>query len=157
LLPNKPFRFVLALLIAGLTSACGVSFSDDFDGTELFKGIRLEGERAIDSELVVTVTVNQAYVMPVRVACMYEDGYRLTDDQLKMDFSERAVRVGEEVLDPAPQGTHPGDDVERRDLSFRFRVPEPGDYFLACFTPHAPDNGLSLSFEIPPRDAAAAP
>jgi hypothetical protein len=152
-----PFSIILSLLLGGLLAGCGVSFSDDFDGTELFKAIRLDGERAVEAELVVTVTVSQGYVVPVRIACMYEDGFRLTDDQLKMDFSERAIVVGDEVLDPAPKGTHPDDEREEQDVSFRFRVREPGDYFLACFTPHAPDNGLSLSFEIPPPVARRRP
>ena len=99
------------------------------------------------SELAVTIVVNQAYPVPVRIACYYEDGDKLSDDQLKLTFQERATLVGEKVLDPAP-GHSPQDDVEDEELTFRFRVEEPGDYFVACLTPSAAENGLGLQFDI---------
>jgi hypothetical protein len=139
-----------------LACGCGVRFRDDFDGTELFKSIVLQGERVAGATLEVTVGLNQAYPVPVHVACFYEDGSKLTDDQLKLAFHERATPIGEEVLPPV-SGRDPGDEVERREVSFRFRVDEPGDYFVACLTPAAPDNGLGRSFTISESASGSAP
>jgi hypothetical protein len=145
--PMRPAVLAPLCLLVLLLTGCGVSFSEDFDGTELFKSIRLEGELETDAELTVTVSVNQGYPVPVHVACYYEDGSKLTDDQLKLAFQERATRIGDEVLLPAA-GATPGDDVERRELSFHFRIGQPGEYFLACLTPAAPENGLGRAFTI---------
>jgi hypothetical protein len=145
------FRFrLLALPIALLSlTACGIEFSSSFEGTELFKSIQLTGERRVGAELTITVMVNPVYPTPVHIGCYYEDDERLTNDQAKLDFADRAMKVGETVLEPAHDRT-PADDAERIPLSFRFVVNEPGDYFIACLTPAAPDNGLGVSFEIPP-------
>jgi hypothetical protein len=138
------------------STACGVQFREDFDGTELFKAIDLQGERIPGSVLEVSVSVNSVYPVPVQVACFYEDGSKLTDDQYKLAFHERATSIGDEVL-PATIGRKPGDDVERRQLRFSFRVDEPGDYFVACLTPAAPDNGLGRSFTISEAPTGSAP
>lgn len=130
-------------------------FSESFNGTELFKAIELQGERVVGSTLELTVSLNPAYPVPVQIACYYEDGSKLTDDQHKLAFQERATPIGEEVLRPAT-GRRPGDDVERRQLTFRFKVEEPGDYFLACLTPAAPENGLGRLFTISEESAGSA-
>ncbi len=148
-------RFVPVLLLATVllaSTACGVAFRDSFDGTELFRGIDLAGERVVGSDLTVTLTVNPAYPVPVRIACYYEDSSKLTDDQLKLTFEERATRVGEAVLPPAV-GHRPSEKLEPQRLSFHFSVPQPGSYFLACNTPAAADNGLSRSFKITERSS----
>ena len=129
-------------------------FSESFDGTELFKGLSLKGEMVTGQPLELALTVNQAYPIPVHVACYYEDGSKLTDDQYKLAFEQRAQPIGDEVL-PAATGRSPGDKVERRELTFRFSVPEPGDYFLACLTPAAPENGLGRMFTIRDPDRPA--
>ncbi|MND09878.1 hypothetical protein D3C83_335400 [compost metagenome] len=58
------------------------------------------------------------------------------------------------MLDPVP-GHKPDDDVEDEELTFRFTVDEPGDYFVACITPSAAENGLGVQFDI--VDAANGP
>ena len=100
------------------------------------------------SELTLTVSVTRVYPVPVRVACFYEDDARLTADQEKLAFAERAAKIGETVLAPAVDRDPTDKEVLVEKLTFRFSVPEPGDYFLACLTPAAADNGLGLSFEI---------
>lgn len=136
----------LAVLIPALT-ACGVSFNDGAYGTELFYSLDLAGERTVNSELTLDVVVTQSYPAPVRIACYYENGDKLTDDEVKRPFEERAKPIGAAVL--LPESTaKPGDDAEKQRLTFRFSIPEAGDYFLACLTPASPENGLGLLFTI---------
>lgn len=138
----------MALLVALLVSACGVSFSEDYDGTETFKGISLAGERTEGSTLTVNLTITNGYPIPVRIACYWEDPDAVTDDQEKLTFQERARKIGETVL-PAQPGRRPDDeDLPREALSFSFVAPPPGLYFLACLTPAAADNGLGMTFRI---------
>ncbi len=140
-------RLLLApLALFGLT-ACGVEFSSTFEGTEIFKGISLTGERTTGSELTVTLTLNPSYPVPVRIACYYEDDDTLTDDQEKLAFHDRAIPAGSTVIEPSPNAT-PGEELERRELSFTFVVEQPGEYFIACLTPAAPENGLGVDFTI---------
>ena len=135
------------MILLGLAlTACGVSFSETFDGTELFKSLSLTGDRTAGSELTVTVMVTQTYRVPVEVACFYEDPNNLSDDDYHVAFQERAQRVGETVLPPAT--TTDRKSIERQPVSFTFSVRKPGDYFLACLTPAAPDNGLGVNFTI---------
>ena len=134
---------MLSLAVLPLTlTACGVSFHETFDGTETFKSISLAGDRSVGNELTLTVTVAQTYPVPVEIACFYEDKDHLTDDDERVAFQERARRIGETVLPPAT--LPPG----RQLLTFDFSVTEPGNYFLACMTPAAADNGLGLLFTI---------
>jgi hypothetical protein len=148
-------------------AACGVTFSEDFEGTELFKSISLGdtppgGSQGGNSsctrqagvwecsgvdQLTVSFEVTNGYPVLIQVACFYEEPDALTDDQLKVAFHERATRVGEKVLMPV-EGRRPDDDVPRELLSFTFDAPPPGEYFLACLTPAAPDNGLGLGFRM---------
>ena len=140
---------VLLPLLLVLATGCGVSFSDGFDGTELFKDIDLAGERSVGSELTLTVSVAPVYAVPVRIACFYEDADELTDDEVRLAFEERATKIGEAVLPPAAdRRPDEGDAVPTEELRFRFAVHEPGHYFLACLTPAAADNGYGLRFEI---------
>jgi hypothetical protein len=140
--------------VAILASACGLRFSDDFEGTELFKSLTLEGERVTGAELQLLLVLNPSYPVPLRIACFYEDGDQLTDDQLKLSFEERATQISDVILGPA-LGRRPDDEVEPLEMTVRFRVPEPGDYFVACLTPAAPDNGLGLSFAITDPEPAS--
>lgn len=128
-------------------SACGVAFSDDFDGTELFKGISLSGERVPGAELTVHLRINNGYPVPVRIGCYYEDPKTVTKEQEELAFNERATLIGETVL-PAQEGRRPDKKYPGQELSFSFAAPEAGSYFLACFTPAAKDNGLGLNFKI---------
>jgi hypothetical protein len=143
-------RLLLVVLLLPLLTACGVSFSDTFDGTEMFKTISLAGERSANAQLTVVVTVTQTYPVPVELACYYESGDKLSDDEYRVAFQERAKRIGEVTLPPYVP------PLQRQPVSFDFSVPEPGNYFLACLTPAAPDNGLGLSFKIEDRPRAGA-
>jgi hypothetical protein len=135
-------------LLLVLLPACGVSFGESFDGTEMFKAISLAGDRSPGAELTLTVTVIQSNPVPVQITCVYEDSNNLTDDDYRVAFHERASRIGSVVL---PAGS---EEAKREAISFTFSVPEPGDYFLACLTPAAAENGLGLSFTI--KDGAAS-
>ena len=138
-----------------LLPACGVQLGGGSDGTELFKDLELEGDRFANRELILALEVNQAYPVPVRVACYYEDRENLTEDQEKVAFQERATPIGERIL-PASDAESPGDDVPRETLRFAFSVPEPGTYFAACLTPAAPENGIGLEFDLRPAIDAVA-
>ena len=134
--------------------ACGIVFSSDFEGTEVFRELVLDGDAlvdgkfAVDSPIAVTLTAKRAYPVPVAVSCRYED-VDITDDQRRLAFNERALSVFDTVLDANP-GQQPGDDesVEDQVFRFEFAVTEPGDYFIACFTVAAPENGIGRGFTV---------
>jgi len=135
--------------------ACGIQFGGSFDGTELFKDLEIEGDRFANRPLIIAVEVNQSYSVPVRVACYYEDRENLTEDEEKVAFHERAVLIGDRVLEPSG-AEEPADDVARETLRFPFSVPEPGSYFAACLTPASPENGIGTDFELRPAIDAVA-
>ena len=145
--PHVPSRLLLApLALIGLT-ACGITFSNSFDGTEMFKAIELTGDQRPGSELTVRLEIEQSYPVPVEIACFYEDDNLVSEGMQKLPFHERARPAGATVLEAA-RDTTPGADARRQELGFRFPSPEPGKYFIACLTPVAPQNGLGVSFEI---------
>lgn len=150
LLPKPKAAAVLSLLLLLCLPACGVKFSEDFDGTELFKSIVLEGDRSPGAQLTLRLGVAQGYPVPVRFMCIYEDEDRLTEDQNRVSFFERAVVVAEEIVPPAEARTPADEGIPRREYVFSFRAPGEGSYFLACFTPAAEDNGISLTFRVRP-------
>ena len=149
MLPLRPLVLALPIVLASLLShACGVTLHEKFDGTEVFKTISLSGDRTPGSQLTVHLQVTDGYPLPIHIACYYEDPNHLTDDQEKLAFAERARLIGETVLDGQP-GRKPGDKhLPRQTLSFDFTAPPPGDYFLACLTPAAADNGLGMNFKV---------
>jgi hypothetical protein len=152
----EPFaRRLLILLALLLLPACGVSFVSSFNGTELFKKLELQGDLYANRELILVLDVNQAYPVPVRVACYYEDRENLTDEDKKVAFQERATLIGERVLPPSDTES-PGDDVTRQTLRFTFAIPDAGKYFAACLTPAAPENGIGVSFQLRPAIDAVA-
>jgi hypothetical protein len=118
----------------------------------------LEGDLFANRELVLVLEVNQAYTVPVRVACYYEDRQNLSDDDKKVAFQERAILIGERVLEAADPTTvqSPDDDVPRETLRFAFSVPEAGRYFAACLTPASPENGIGTDFQLRPAIDAVA-
>jgi hypothetical protein len=139
-------RLVLLALLLALP-ACGVSFRSEFKGTEVFKSISVSGERKVGSELTLNLEVAQPYPVPVQVTCYFENEDDLTDDQKMVAFQERAAKVGETVL-PANVGSNPQDKVDKQKLTFTFTPKTAGDYFVACVTPGAPDNGYGTSFSV---------
>jgi hypothetical protein len=147
LLPRSALQRLLILAAVLLLPACGVQFGAASDDTELFKDLDLVGDRFANRELVLALEVNQAYPVPVRVACYYEDRENLTEDEEKVAFEERATLIGERVL-PASGADAPEDEVPRETLQFAFSVPEPGTYFAACLTPASPENGIGLEFDL---------
>jgi hypothetical protein len=155
LLPEISLRRLLILFAVLLLPACGVRFDASFDGTELLKDIDLEGDLFANRELVLVLEVNQAYAVPVRIACYYEDRENLTDEEKEVPFHERATPIGERLLQ-ASDAESPGDDVRRETLRLAFSVPEPGTYFAACLTPASPENGIGVEFELRPAIDAVA-
>ena len=111
----------------------------------------ISGTRTVGNPLTVTLTLTQAYPVAVRIACYYDLSDRdLTDDEKSLPFEERANKVGEATLPPAPEH-RPDDEVEETRMDFSFSIPEPGRYFLACLTPSSPDNGISSTVTIRER------
>ena len=151
---NARIHLAVTLLLLLALPACGVVFSSDFEGTEVFREFTLDSDEAIAGEfpvgatMEVTLTVNQAYPVPVAVSCRYEN-VDITDDERHVAFHERALSVFETVLEANP-GHHPGDDedIEDETFEFGFAAPEPGDYFIACFVVSAPENGIGRGFTI---------
>src|SRR5690606_38353049 len=140
--PRRRRLLALVLLCLALP-ACGVAFSFEFDGTEVFRDLELEGDMQPGTPIAVTLTVRQPYPVPLAISCRYENT-DLTDDQRKVIFAERAIPVYDTVLPPAPESRLGEDaedppDIEHR---FEFAVEEPGEYFIACFTVAAPEHGI---------------
>jgi hypothetical protein len=141
----------LALLLLSLP-ACGIVFSAGDVGTEVFREFQLTGEKTAGgyfpagSEIAVTLTVNQAYPVPIAVSCRYEN-VDITDDERRVAFNERTSSVFETVL-PGNPGHEPGEHegVQDEVFEFAFEAPEPGDYFIACFVVAAPENGIGRGF-----------
>ena len=152
--PSEPLSLIfLTLLLLGIAPACGVRFDNNPEGPRLVSAMELEGDLNAGAPLVLKVTVNQSYGVPLKVACFYEDRSRLRPDQLELTFAERGTLIGDEVLAPAPPELRPGDNVEGQDLSFRFRIDEPGDYKLTCLIPTVADSAIAMSLTI--EDAPA--
>ena len=145
-LPSPPIRIAFLLLLLALP-ACGVSFRSNFEGTEVFKKVSISGDRVAGAELTLNVEVAQPYPVPLQVACYYEDPDKVTEDQKNVAFQERAPLIGQAVL-PANVGSNPQDKVETQTLTFKFKVDKPGDYFVACLTPAAAENGYGVSFTV---------
>jgi hypothetical protein len=138
------FFFLLAL------PACGIAFTSSDEGTELFKKLQLSGDFVVGGEMTATVDLNDAYAVPLHVACYVDRAEGLTDDEKKVSFEERARLIGEVYLDAVPGASdlEPGDEGQKRTLTYSFSVEEPGQHFIACITPSAPDNGLGRSFTV---------
>lgn len=151
--PHPIRRVLLAPLAAIGLTACGVAFSSTFNGTEMFKGIAVSGDMVEGAELTVTVTVAPVYPIPVELACYYEDDDTVSDDMAKIAFHDRALLAGKTTVEAAAEGVTPSDNEKapRQEFSFRFTPPAPGDYFIACLTPAAPDNGIGVDFTVKPR------
>ena len=151
-------RFIISLVLIAALPACGITFEDEFQPTELFDTISLDGERVVGEDLTITVGLSNGYDVPVKVGCYYETEAVKGDRQLQ-GFISRAKMIGETVLSPAPDGRPDRPDVPIQTLSFDFSVDQPGDYFVACVTPAASDNGLGIYFSVagPRPDNAAAP
>jgi hypothetical protein len=129
-------------------SACGIAFSSDFTGTEVFRGLHLDSDFRAGSPIAVELTVSVNYPVPLAISCRYEDTH-ITDDQRAVAFNERTTSVFETVL-PAQPGEEPSqhNPGETRTFNFQFSVPKPGDYFVACFTVASPENGIGQGFTI---------
>lgn len=144
------WTLLLAVAIfAPLLAGCGVEFRYTFEGTELFNGMSIAGERRVGQELVVSVEVNHVYPIPVRVACYLSNEKKLTRDEKNIAFEERARLLGQTVLPPFVD-RRPGVESTGEVLSYRFTVEEPGEYLVACLTPGAAENGWSLGLRIAP-------
>jgi hypothetical protein len=151
--PHDSLRLLPLVLLTALGVACGVTFGAPEEGTEVFKGLEVRGERVGGAPLTVSVEVTQCYPLPVRIGCYYEDDARLTDDEKKLAFAERATLIGETVLPAATTG-RPDEATAVQTISFDFQIDEAGDYVVACLTPAAPENGWSVRLQI--EDAATA-
>jgi hypothetical protein len=143
-------RLLSMLFIVFLSPVCGVAFTSHYNGTETFKSIAISGDKVVGSPLTLTLEVTQTYPVPLQITCYYEDGSKLTDDQKKVAFQERAKILGQTLLPAAPQH-NPQDKIDKADrqkLEFPFKVDEAGSYFAACITPAAAENGYGIAFKI---------
>ena len=144
------------LLLTLVLSGCGVAFFANFNGTESLKELKLDGDFVAGQPLSISITVNDAYPVPVRIACYYEKPDAVTDDQRRILFEERATLIGETVL-PASANTKPKDKVTHQTLSYNFTIDPPGSYFAACITPASPENGIGESFDVEAATASTSP
>ena len=137
-------------------SGCGVSFIANFSGTESLKELKLDGDFVAGKPMTISIVVNDAYPVPVRIACYYEEPDAVTNDQRRILFEERATLIGETVL-PASPDTKPKDKVAHQTLSYNFTIDHAGSYFAACITPASPENGIGESFNLEPQTATTSP
>lgn len=147
LLPASLPRWLPLVVMLALLPACGITFGSPSSGTELFKHLELDGDLFAQRRLVLSVEVSTNYPVPVRVACYYEAPNRLSPDERKLAFHNRATVIGERVLEPVVADDASSDEI-RRTLRFAFVVRRPGEYFAACLTPAAPENGIGINFEV---------
>jgi hypothetical protein len=156
--PPLHFLLVATVLFAG-GLRCGVSFHDSFTGTEVFKGIVIcdavnsctlgrDHQFPAGSHLRIDLAVAQDYAVPLEIACYYDDESHLTADEKKVVFQERAILAGRAVLPPAPEGRPREKSPAERHLIFNIELIDPGDYFLACLTPAAADNGIGVNLKV---------
>src|SRR5687767_6951144 len=148
LTPASILRRCSLLLLLLALPGCGVSFRSNFTGTEIFKSVSLSGERVVGSELTLNLVVTQPYPVPVQIACYAENQDNLTDDQKSVIFHERAPLVGQVVLEPRVGGDPQDKNVEKRELSFKFTPSDAGEWFVACLTPGAAENGYGMAFKV---------
>ena len=153
LVPDTRNHLAALFLLLLSLPACGIDFRSEFDGTEVFREFALDSDSMLGGEFItgspieVTLTVNQAYPVPIAISCRYED-VDITDDERQVAFNERALAVFETVLEANP-GHHPREtEIDVRVTEFAFVVREPGDYFVACFTVAAPENGIGRGFTV---------
>ncbi len=152
--PPLTFQLIPLLLLLLCLPACGIEFVASEEGTELIDKVEVAGEFIAGGEVIVTMTVNHAYPVPVHIACYVENENLVTEEEEDVAFHERATLVGEEFLDTAlstGQPLNPDDEVEKVKYSYPFTVDSPGTYFIACITPAAPDNGIGRSFTVHAR------
>jgi hypothetical protein len=140
------------MLATLLLPACGIVFSAEFEGTEVFRDLELEGDFVAGSPISATVTLRQPYPVPLAVSCRFEDR-DISHEQRRVAFAERALAVYETVLEPDADHHLGDEDREPVDMEhrFEFTVAEPGNYFIACFTFAAPENGIGERFTIEAR------
>jgi hypothetical protein len=148
-----PFDLRLPLIAALtlLATGCGVQFFAPEPGTELFDDIELTGSRTPGGDMTLVLSLTPLYPVAVEIGCYYEEADKeLTDDEERIEFHLRAPKIGEMVL-PAAPGRRPDEEPDDSDvqvLRFNFRAPEAGRYFVACLTPAAPENGISMTFRV---------
>lgn len=116
-----------------------------FEGTEVFKSIVLQGDFTPNSVIDLRVEMEQPYEVPVWISCRYEDT-DITDEERRIQFNERTISVYENTFEPGPGIT--SEESNPHVVEFGFQVPEPGDYFIACFTGAAPEHGIGQGFSI---------
>ncbi len=155
LTPASLLRSLVLLTTLVLLPGCGIDFSESDRGNDLFKGMILSGDPFVNRELIVSLDVTAAYPVPVTIACYYENRTALSADQRKVPFAERALLIGERVMQPVA-ADHPSTGAPHETLRFAFSVPSPGVYYLGCLTPAAPENRINLNFEVRPAIDAVA-
>jgi hypothetical protein len=149
--PPLALRLAPLLILLLTVPGCGIEFVASEEGTELIDSVTVSGEFVAGGEVMVTVTINQAYPVPVHVACYAQNESLVTEDEKDVSFHERATLVGQVYLDTAigPSGAMtPDTEVQKQTFSYPFRVERPGTYFIACITPAAPDNGVGRTFTV---------
>jgi hypothetical protein len=146
---NLRGHIAIILFLSLLLPACGVVFIADFEGTEVFRDIEIEGDFVAGSPISVALTVRQPYPVPVAISCRFENA-DISDDQRRVVFAERSLSVFETILEPNPGPGLGDEDVDPEDMEqrFEFTVDEPGEYFLACFTLAALENGIGQRFTV---------
>lgn len=155
-LPARRLRALALLTALLLLPACGIDFQEEDRGRDVFKGMTLSGDRFVNRELTVALDLSVAYPVPVKIACYYENRAILSAEQRNVPFAERALLIGERVLEPVAAAAHPSTGAPRETVRFAFSVPSPGVYYLGCVTPAAPENRINLTFEVKPAIDAVA-
>ena len=147
-IPPLALRLAPLLILLLTLPGCGIDFVASEEGTELIDSVTVAGEFRAGGEVTVTMKINQAYPVPVHVACYVQNESLVTEDEKDVAFHERATLVGQVFLDTAIGPDTPDEQVQKQTYSYPFKVERPGTYFVACITPSAPDNGIGRTFTV---------
>jgi hypothetical protein len=136
---------MLLLVLAVVSSGCGVAFGSAPDGNEFFKSAKVSGDTRAGLTLTGTVTYESNYPIDVQITCEIRQGKQLVQSLATENVA--ALPDGSPKATPVP-GT----------FSYDFAIATPGAYKFECYTVKDEDNYIIREFTVRPApDAPPTP